>query len=288
MARLHVVVVTGMSGAGRSTALHVLEDLGYFCVDNLPPSLVPSLLELLDDDPEIEHVGLGIDVRTRAFLEGASAAFDQLAAAGHEVELLFLDCADDVLVRRFSETRRPHSLGASSDLPTAIRMERERLAPLRARATQTLDTTRFSVHDLRRALVDRIGRGQRGTGMAVRVVSFGFKYGLPVDADLVFDLRYLPNPHFVPALKPKTGLDADVAEYVLRAPETQELLGRIVPLLETTLPHYEREGKSYLTIAVGCTGGRHRSVAVAEELKKRLGVGRDVAVTHRDAARQPG
>lgn len=285
MTGLHVEVVTGMSGAGRSTALHVLEDLGYFCVDNLPPALAPQLLELLDVDPEIVNVGLGIDVRTRAFLEGASNALDQLTAAGHDVELTFFDCADDVLVRRFSETRRPHSLGASHDLQTAIRMERERLAPLRARATQVIDTTRFSVHDLRRALVDRIGRGEHSAGMQVRVVSFGFKYGLPVDADLVFDLRYLPNPHFVPDLKARAGTDPEVSRYVLSSPETQELLSGILPLLETTIPHYEREGKSYLTIAVGCTGGRHRSVAVAEELKKRLGAARQVAVTHRDVER---
>lgn len=285
MAKLHVVVVTGMSGAGRSTALHVLEDLGYFCVDNLPPALAPSLLTMLDADPEIRSVGLGVDVRTRVFLEGASAAFRELEAEGHDVEILFLDCADEVLVRRFSETRRPHALGDASDLPTAIKLERERLSTLRVRASQTLDTSRLSVHDLRRALVERIGRGTRGTGMTVRVVSFGFKYGLPVDADLVFDLRYLPNPYFVPELKPRSGQDPEVASFVLGSPETEELLERLVPLLETTIPHYEREGKSYLTIAVGCTGGRHRSVAIAEELSRRLGRHRTIAVSHRDVAR---
>jgi UPF0042 nucleotide-binding protein len=282
---LHVVVVTGMSGAGRSTALHVLEDLGFFCVDNLPPALAPQLLDELDDDPEIRAVGLGMDVRTRAFLEGAPLAFKRLEEAGHDVEVLFLDCADDVLVRRFSETRRPHALGATMDLPSAIKLERDRLATLRVRARHVIDTTRLSVHDLRRALVEHVGADGRSKGMTIRVISFGFKFGLPVDADLVFDLRYLPNPHFVPELRPLTGTDASVSSYVLEAAETIELLERIVPLLETSIPHYEREGKSYLTIAVGCTGGRHRSVAVAEELARRIGEGREVAISHRDVAR---
>lgn len=285
MAGLHVVVVTGMSGAGRSTALHVLEDLGFFCVDNLPPSLLPELLDTLDDDPEIRSVGLGIDVRTRAFLENAGGAFKRLEEAGHDVEVLFLDCADEVLVRRFSETRRPHALGSKLDLPSAIRQERERLATLRVRAKHTIDTTRLSVHDLRRTLVEHVARGPRKQGMAIRVVSFGFKFGLPVDADLVFDLRYLPNPYFVPELRPMSGTDTPVSEYVLASPETKELLERLVPLLDTSIPHYEREGKSYLTIAVGCTGGRHRSVAVAEELAQRIGHGRTVAVSHRDVMR---
>jgi len=281
---LNVVVVTGMSGAGRSTALRVLEDLGFFCVDNLPPALAPKLLDVLDDDPQIARVGLGMDVRTRAFLEGASLAFDELASVGHDVRVLFLDCADEVLVRRFSETRRPHALGVDQDLETAIRAERERLATLRVRAEWVVDTTSMSVHDLRRALVDRVGRGTT-TGMVVRIVSFGFKYGLPIDADLVFDLRYLPNPHFVPLLKPLTGLDPSVASYVLDAQETKDLLAHLVPLLTDTVPHYEREGKSYLTIAIGCTGGRHRSVAVAEQLGRELAGLANVVVSHRDAAR---
>lgn len=284
MGGLGVVVVTGMSGAGRSTALHVLEDLGFFCVDNLPPSLAPKLLDVLDDDPQIERVGLGMDVRTRAFLEGAGSAFEQLAAVGHDVRVLFLDCADDVLIRRFSETRRPHALGADQDLSAAIRAERERLATLRVRAEWVIDTTRMSVHDLRRALVERLGGGA-STSMSVRIVSFGFKYGLPIDADLVFDLRYLPNPHFVPELKPLTGLDPAVSDFVLRADATKDLLAKLVPLLSSTIPHYEKEGKSYLTIAVGCTGGKHRSVAVAEQLAKDLRGIADITVSHRDATR---
>jgi len=281
---LHIVVVTGMSGAGRSSALRVLEDLGYFCVDNLPPALAPQLVQLLEG--ELSRVGFGVDVRTGTFLEGAETTFQELEALGHETEVIFLDCADEVLVRRFSETRRPHPLAPGADVLAGIKAERERLAALRKRARHVFDTTSTSVHDLRRNLIDYIARGGSKPRMAIRVVSFGFKYGLPVDADLVFDLRFLPNPHFVPHLKPRTGREADVAEYVLSAEPTKELLADVKTLLGHTVPRYEQEGKAYLTIAVGCTGGRHRSVAVAEELGRWLREGgRDAVVDHRDVER---
>ncbi len=212
-----------MSGAGRSTALHVLEDLGFFCVDNLPPSLAPRLLEMLGDGDGIGRVALGVDVRTGAFLEGAAQVFDVLEQGGHEVEVLFLDSSDEALVHRFSETRRPHPLAPGGDVVAAIKRERERLASLRARATHVIDTTDRSIHDTRRLLVDWVARGGGRPRMVTRVVSFGFKYGLPLDADLVFDLRYLPNPHFVPELKPLTGLDENVSRFVLEAPATKEL-----------------------------------------------------------------
>jgi len=282
---LDVVVVTGMSGAGRSTALNVLEDLGFFCVDNLPPTLVPRLLALVSSGPEIRRVGLGIDVRTGSFLEGAEETLDALAAGGHRVEVVFLDAADDALVRRFSETRRPHALAPGGDLLAGIARERERLGPLRARASQIIDTTTLTVHDLRRLLVDQVATAERPGRMVTRIVSFGFKFGIPVDADLVFDLRYLPNPHHVPELKPKTGRDRVVADFVLGARETQELLADLEPLLRQVLPRYEREGKAYLTVAIGCTGGRHRSVALAEELARRLGDARELTVVHRDVER---
>ncbi len=283
---IHVVVVTGLSGAGRSTAVHVLEDLGFFCVDNLPPALAPALVGMLGDGKEIHRLGLGIDVRTGAFLEGADQMFDELEGCGHDVEVLFLDASDDALVRRFSETRRPHPLAPGGDVLEGIRNERERMASLKARARHVIDTTGMSVHDLRRTLVDYVARGGGAPRMVTRIVSFGFKYGLPVDADLVFDLRYLPNPHFVPELKPHTGLDPRVAEFVLEAPETRELLADLVDMLQKVLPRYEREGKSYLTIAVGCTGGRHRSVALAEELARLLRGDREIVVAHRDAERK--
>lgn len=285
MSALHVVVVTGLSGAGRSTALRVFEDLGYFCVDNLPPALAPSLVELVRSDPGIARLGFGVDVRTGAFLEGAVDAIDGLAERGNDVEVIFLECADAVLVRRFSETRRPHALAPGGDILSAIGSERERMSPLRARANQVFDTTHYTVHDLRRAIVDYVARRGRRAGMVVRVVSFGFKYGLPVDADLVFDLRYLPNPHFVPELRPRAGTDPEVARYVLSSGDAQGLLQDLLPLLARVLPGYEREGKSYLTIALGCTGGRHRSVAIAEEIGRVLGADRSVVVSHRDSAR---
>ena len=281
---LHIVVITGMSGAGRSSALRVLEDLGYFCVDNLPPPLAPQLVSLLEG--ELARVGFGIDVRTGAFLEGAERVLDGLAEQGHETEVVFLDCADDVLVRRFSETRRPHPLAEGADVLDGIRKERERLSALRTRARHVIDTTSTSVHDLRRSLIDYIARGGSRPRMAIRVVSFGFKYGLPVDADLVFDLRFLPNPHFVPELRPRTGREPDVAAYVLEAEATKELIADVQRLLHHSIPRYEREGKAYLTIALGCTGGRHRSVALAELLASWLRQeGHDATVAHRDADR---
>lgn len=283
--RPHIVVVTGLSGAGRSTALRVLEDAGFFCVDNLPPGLAPALIGLVDREGKLERIGLGIDVRTGAFLSGAEETLSELEALGHRVQVIFLDCADDVLVRRFSETRRPHALSRTGDLQGAISRERERLAGLRARADMVIDTTDFSVHDLRHRLIDYIGRDPNRPSMLVRLLSFGFKYGVPVDADLVFDLRFLPNPHFVDALRPKTGMDAEVSAYVMNAPETQELLGHLRPLLDYALPQYAREGKAYLTVALGCTGGRHRSVAMAEELGRQLGGSHEVVVSHRDAQR---
>jgi UPF0042 nucleotide-binding protein len=287
VAGLHIVIVTGMSGAGRSTALHVLDDLGFYCVDNLPPRLAPELVGMLGPEQEFKRVGLGIDVRTGAFLEGATDVLDALGAAGHTVEVLFLDASDEALVHRFSETRRPHPLAAGGDILAGIQRERERMASLRARTTHVIDTTDLSVHDLRRLLVEWVaGTGARRT-MTTRIVSFGFKYGIPVDADLVFDLRYLPNPHFVPELKPHLGTDPRVAKFVLDAPETGELLEDLERMLTRLLPRYEREGKAYLTIAVGCTGGRHRSVAIAEELARRLrNDQRELVVVHRDAGRK--
>jgi len=285
MAPLHIVVVTGMSGAGRTSAIHVLEDLGYFCVDNLPPKLAPQLVRLLGDG-ELSRVGLGVDVRTGAFLAGAGDLLDELSASGHEVELLFLDCADEILVRRFSEARRPHPLGTGGDLLEAIGRERDRLSSLRMRARRIIDTSRLSVHELRRTLVETLGHAGARPQMRIRVVSFGFKYGLPVDADLVFDLRFLPNPHFVPELRPLTGRDAPVAAYVLGAPETRTMLAELERLLGDWIPRFEAEGKAYLTVAVGCTGGRHRSVAVAEEIGRALGQSaREVSVAHRDVSR---
>lgn len=276
-----------MSGAGRSTAVDVLEDLGFFCIDNLPPAIMPRVIELALEGKEISRVGFGIDVRTGAFLEGAKEQLDELRRSGHHDEVLFLDASDEVLIRRFSETRRPHPLAHAGDVASGIQRERERMASLKARAKWVIDTSGLNVHALRRILVEHLTQEGESPIMVTRFVSFGFKYGVPVDADLVFDVRYMPNPHFVPELKPHTGTDAGVRDYVLGSPEAAEFLADVEPLLRHTLPRYEKEGKAYLTIAVGCTGGRHRSVAIAEELGRRFAEGdRKVSVVHRDMRRE--
>lgn len=283
--KLQVVLITGMSGAGRSTALRAYEDLGFFCVDNLPPPLITALVSLLGTSGELSRIAVGVDVRTGTFLAGAATVLDDLVSSGHETEVVFLDCSDDGLVRRFSETRRGHPLAPGGDLLAAIQSERERVAPLRARAKLVIDTTRLTVHELRRTLVEHVARGHLGRQMVTRVVSFGFRYGLPVDADLVFDLRHLPNPHFVPELRPQTGLDQPVSDFVLAQPEALELLADIRAMLVKLLPRYEREGKAYLTVALGCTGGRHRSVALTEALAERLRSEHSVTVAHRDVTK---
>lgn len=287
LSTLRVVVVTGMSGAGRSTALRVLEDLGYYCVDNLPMPLVPEALDSIESDPVRGRVALGVDVRMGGFLETTESVLESLRREGHPVEVLFFDCKDEILVRRFSASRRPHPIAQAGDLPAGITAERERLASLRALADRIIDTTSLSVHELRDELIRHLSRGETRARMLTRVVSFGFKYGIPVDADLVFDLRFLPNPHFVEELRPQTGLDKGVAEFVLSRDESQALLDRLTDLLGYLLPRYEREGKAYLTVALGCTGGRHRSVALAEALSRRLDDGseRDIFVAHRDVER---
>lgn len=299
--RAEVVVVTGLSGAGKSTVLRALTDIGYFCVDNLPPSLVGSTVDTCQRGG-IDHVALGIDIRVGAFLDAAPEALRTLRGLASGVTVLFLDAADEALVRRFSETRRPHPMlsegPAASGRPRdsgemlavvdGVRLERARMSPIRSQATLLLDTTHMSVHELRRQIVDTFAEGSAEPHMSVRVMSFGFKHGVPLDADLVFDVRFLDNPHFVPALRDHTGDEPEVREFVLASPGAIELLEHLEALLRFTLPRYEREGKSYLTIAVGCTGGRHRSVTLAIELARRVAAAsvRRVGVVHRDLGRR--
>jgi UPF0042 nucleotide-binding protein len=293
-----VVVVSGLSGAGKSTALRALEDLGFFCTDNLPTVLAPQAVALCEHGG-MSRVALGIDVRVRAFLGEFGNVIAMLENGGQrDVQVVFLDASDESLLRRFSETRRPHPLNAAGGAPGSsegtiavlegVTMERERLAPLRARATHLIDTTRLSVHELRRAIIQAFGPASGGAPrMVTRFVSFGFKYGTPMDADLVFDVRFLENPYFVPELKPLPGTDPAVISYVLGLPETKELLVRTRELLAFVMPKYEREGKSYLTIAIGCTGGRHRSVVLADVLAKSLEAvtQQPIEVVHRDVHR---
>ncbi|HSC89341.1 MAG TPA: RNase adapter RapZ, partial [Polyangiaceae bacterium] len=287
-APMHLVVVTGLSGAGKTTAVNALEDLGYYCVDNLPTPVVQPTLDALRRGGE-QKVALGIDVRVRSYLDGASAVLDEIAQRDDtELSILYLDSSEELLARRFNATRRPHPLTASGRtgvlaLLDGIRLERQLLAPLRARARAVLDTTNLTVHDLRREVLQIYGRDQLGK-MLTRIVSFGFKFGSPHDADLVFDVRFLPNPYFVEELRPLSGRDAPVANYVMEQPDTLGFIERLLPLLEFCLPRFEAEGKSYVTIAIGCTGGRHRSVALAEliaaELRSR--VGGTIEAVHRD------
>jgi len=289
-----VVVVTGLSGAGKSTALHALEDLGFFCIDNLPTVMAPEAVAVCARGG-IARIALGMDVRVREFLGEMSRVLAQLADAA-PLRVLFLDASDEALLRRFNETRRPHPLARQAHHQEAVALlesvatERERLAPLRARADDVIDTTSLSVHDLRRNIIDRLGPSSGGAPrMSVRIVSFGFKYGPPVDADVVLDVRFLDNPHFVPALRPLPGTDARVMTYVLGNEETQSFLDHATKLLAFSIPKYEREGKSYLTIAIGCTGGRHRSVVIAHELGRVLQEqNRNVTVYDRDLSRAEG
>ena len=286
---MHVVIVTGLSGSGKSTAIRVLEDLGFYCIDNLPVVLTPKFIELCQNSEEdIPRVALGIDLRERAFLGDYPAVLEDIRRAGHRVEILYLDAADDVLVRRFSETRRPHPLAEGANVAAGIARERQGLAGLKGLADRIIDTSAFTVHqlrdELRRLLADAAG-GE--TAMRVVLLSFGYKYGLPTDTDIVLDLRFLPNPFFVEELRVLDGTDAAVARYVLERTETQEFLALTTALLYFSLPLYVREGKRYLTVGLGCTGGRHRSVALVHELERRLaGHGYPVRVQHRDVSRQ--
>ena len=284
--RLQLVVVTGLSGSGKSTAIHVLEDLGFYCIDNLPVALIPRVVELWESSQEeVRRVALGVDVRERHFLEEVPSVFADLRARGVALEVIYLEASDDVLLRRFSETRRPHPAADGGGLADGIRREREKLRAVREASDRILDTSALTVHELRAALRDLLERTDAGT-MTIALVSFGYKYGLPTDADLVFDCRFLPNPFFVEDLRHRVGTDKAVADYVLKRDETQDFLRHMLGLLDFTLPHYQHEGKSYLTIAIGCTGGRHRSIALVEELKRVLTErGHRVLARHRDVER---
>lgn len=270
--RLRVVLVSGLSGSGKSTAIHVLEDLGYYCIDNLPSVLIPRFLTLCEGLGEgINRVALGVDVRERAFFGEPLSVIEQARRHGHHVEILFLDAADDVLLRRFSETRRPHPLAEGGSPTEGIGREREKLATLRAAADRILDTTGLTVHQLRAKLANDYGPGASREGFVLFVTSFGYKFGIPNDADMVLDVRFLPNPFFVEELRALSGLDEPVIRFVLDRPETREFLQHGRVLLEFLLPHYRQEGKSYFTLALGCTGGRHRSVVLAQEIARLLG-----------------
>jgi UPF0042 nucleotide-binding protein len=281
-----IVLVTGLSGAGKSTATRALEDLGYFCIDNLPVMLLPKLLELVKHatGDELERLAIVVDAREARFLDSTPSALEEVRREGHQLEVVFFDCADEALQRRFSETRRRHPLSPDGGVAEGIARERLLLSQLRALADQIIDTTRMNVHELREAVTARFGGPGEGDQLNVTLLSFGFRNGIPPASDLVFDVRFLPNPYFVEALKAHPGTDPRVSQWVLERAQTQEFLARLEGLLTFLIPQYRAEGKSYLTVSIGCTGGRHRSVVMAEELGKRLIEHQraNVKVTHRD------
>lgn len=284
---VRMIIVSGMSGSGRTTAIHALEDCGYFCVDNLPIVLLDKFLTLAERHEEIKRVALGIDTRERGFLHAFEEAINQSRALGHEVEVLFLDARDDVLIRRFSETRRRHPLAEESgSLADGIAKERQMLRELRALANRVIDTSEMNVHELK-ALIQRLYDERASGRMAVVVMSFGYRHGLPRESHYTFDCRFLPNPYFVEGLRAKSGLDREVRDFLLSQPLWHEYMDRLRSFLSFALPMHEREGKALTTIAFGCTGGRHRSVAVAEEVGRWLTEeGWSVRVVHRDVEEQ--
>ncbi len=282
-----LVIVTGMSGSGKLSALKTFEDLGYYSVDNLPLELIPRFADLVAKSAEIERAALVVDVREGIRLDRFPVILKQVRAV-LPTRVVFLEASEDVIVRRFSETRRPHPLGRGETVLASIRAERKRLDPIRNVADILLDTSKFNVHELRAHLQAQFGRaeGSSDRNLTISINSFGFKNGVPSDADLVFDVRFLPNPHFIPEFRKLTGKHPRVAKYVRSFPQTREFLDKAAEMLTFLLPHYIKEGKSYLTIGIGCTGGQHRSVMIAEELKKRLGAaGYRAKTAHRDMPR---
>ena len=276
-----LVILTGLSGSGKGSVLNTFEDLGFYCVDNLPVALIPTFSELYVEGVEIERAALLVDAREGEQIAKLPTIYRKLAAE-QPATLVFVEASDEVLKRRFSETRRPHPLSNGGSISEGISAERHRMAPIRRMADVIIDTSKFNVHELRQFIIDKFQRpGSRP--LLVSVVSFGFRYGIPSDADLVFDVRFLPNPHFVPKLRPFSGKDPKVARYIRSFPQTGEFLRRIESLLTYLIPLYIREGKSYLTVALGCTGGRHRSVALAEVIRRYLQTKKYSAkVVHRD------
>lgn len=280
----NLVIVTGMSGSGKGTVLKAFEDQGFFCIDNLPVQLIPKFIEGIHvSGSGFRQAALVIDIRAGEKLRDLERMFDDLRKSSFHLFVLYLEARDDVLVRRFSETRRPHPLSSGKSLGAAIRLERRRLSKLRDLADVTIDTSDSTVHQAKALVAQRFRKHPRSMALKVVVMSFGFKRGIPLEADLMFDARFLPNPFFVPRLKALSGRDQKIRNYLRSFPETGEFVKKVGDLLKYLLPHYVREGKTQITIAIGCTGGRHRSVYIAQELAKALKAkGREIHVIHRD------
>ena len=283
--RSQLIFVAGLSGSGKTTAMAALEDLGFYCVDNLPAQLVPQFVHLCNQaSPRVAKIALAVDAREERFLSSFPEVTEQLRQSGSKVEVIFLDCADETLEKRYRETRRVHPLSPGGSVAQGVARERELLTDVAALASRTLDTTSMNVHQLKAAVVASVTGEIRPT--VVNFVSFGFRYGTPNAVELLFDMRFLPNPYFEEALSARTGQEADVAAFVLESERGEEFLGRLKDFVDYVLPLYDREGKAYVTIGIGCTGGRHRSVAMAEALARAVeDSGREVSVTHRDIER---
>lgn len=284
---LRVVVISGLSGAGRSSALKCFEDLGFFCIDNLPPQLLPKFVELCTQArTDISKIALGIDIRERDFFSEFENVLSELMVAGFPIEIVYLEARDEMLVRRFSETRRPHPLAMNRSVIDGIRLERDMLRWLRDKATLIIDTSDFSIHQLKNEVLRHFFEAEKNKKIMVNIISFGFKYGVPYDVDLLFDIRFLPNPNFVTNLKPLSGRDREVSEYLEASPVTETFLEKFFPFIEFLMSQYEQEGRYYLSIGIGCTGGRHRSVFIAETLERHIEqMGYDTALRHRDIER---
>ena len=284
MARLNLVIISGLSGSGKTYALKAFEDAGYFCIDNLPPALLPTFVDLCNQQhSEIANVALGIDIRERAFFSDFVGILERVKVLGHAVQLLFLEAREEVLIRRFSESRRPHPLLPHLPVMDGIRFEKERVAELRHRADRIIDTSDLTVHELGELLAKQFLRESSDRQLTISLMTFGYKFGVPYDIDLLFDVRFLKNPFFVPELKPLSGDDPLVRNFVLTDPEAVSLTEHLEGLLKFLLPLFQRERRSYLTIGIGCTGGRHRSVAVANRLRESLSsLGYEVGLKHRD------
>jgi UPF0042 nucleotide-binding protein len=282
------VVITGLSGAGKSYAIKCFEDMGFFCVDNLPTTLIPTFSDLVTRSAhKTNRVALGVDVREGEYLFHLLDSLGELRKRGHQVEVLFLEASEEALVRRYHETRRRHPLAPDGNVLDGIRAERKAMSHMREVADRIVDTSGLTVHQFKDLLIEAYVTPKARPGLAVSLVSFGFKHGVPFDADLVFDVRFLPNPHFVDGLRPLDGRDRRVRDFIMEGAESRELLRRLEDFLEFVVPAYQREGKAYLTVAIGCTGGRHRSVALIEELRpffERLGLA--VTLVHRDIDRE--
>ncbi|SHF35959.1 UPF0042 nucleotide-binding protein [Caldanaerobius fijiensis DSM 17918] len=280
---MRYVIITGLSGAGRSQAVKAMEDMGYFCIDNLPPSLIPKLSELFTESKKIDKVALVIDLRGGQFFDDLTSSLEYLQKMNYQYEILFLEASDSVLIKRYKESRRKHPLAQDGRIIAAIQDERKRLESIRNKATAIIDTSNLTISQLREQLANIFLEGRKFKGLVITVISFGYKSGIPLDADLVFDVRFLPNPFYVDELKEMTGNDAPVRDYVLSFPVTKEFLAKLYDMLQFLIPYYVKEGKTQLVIAIGCTGGKHRSVTIANELYEYLRKNDYAAfVEHRD------